>query len=59
MEEINLRDMANFMVQEAKNRGGHDNITVVLVEKNEAKNNVEARETRDFDIPSTQEFEIP
>jgi PPM family protein phosphatase len=59
LEDINLREMANFMVQEAKNRGGHDNITVVLVEKNEAKNSVEARETRDFDIPSTQEFEIP
>jgi PPM family protein phosphatase len=55
----NLRTIANDMVQEAKNRGGHDNITVVLVEKNEAKAEIEARETRDFDIPQTQEFEMP
>ena len=55
----NLREVANDLVQEAKNRGGHDNITVVLVEKIEAKPAIEVRETRDFDIPQTQEFEMP
>ncbi len=50
---------AEYMIQEAKRRGGHDNITVVLAEKSEALTETTAKETRDFDLPKTQEYDLP
>jgi protein phosphatase len=54
-----LQEAAEYMIQEAKNRGGHDNITVVLAEKTEAEKETTAKETRDFDLPVTKEHELP
>jgi protein phosphatase len=54
-----LHDAANEMVEEAKRRGGHDNITVVVAEKITVTNGSPEKETRDFDIPLTQEFDLP
>lgn len=54
-----LHDAANDLVEEAKRRGGHDNITVVLAEKLPVTNEAAEKETRDFDIPLTQEFDLP
>jgi hypothetical protein len=47
------------MVELAKQRGGHDNITVVLAEKKETLTEPAARETRDVDLPQTKEFDLP
>lgn len=54
-----LQEAAEYMIQEAKRRGGHDNITVVLAEKTEAPAEITARETRDFDLPQTKEYDLP
>lgn len=54
-----LHDAAKEMVEEAKRRGGHDNITVVIAEKIAASITTTGKETRDFDIPLTQEHDLP
>lgn len=54
-----LHHAAHEMVDEAKKRGGHDNITVVLAEKVSATNGTTEKETKDFDIPQTQEYDLP
>ncbi len=54
-----LQAAANEMVQEAKKRGGHDNITVVLAEKMTVNNGTTEKQTGDFDIPFTKEHELP
>lgn len=54
-----LGEAAEQMIAEAKKRGGHDNITVVLSEKTEAAKETTARETKDFDLPQTQEYDLP
>ena len=54
-----LQEAAEYMIIEAKRRGGHDNITVVLAEKTETETATTAKETRDFDIPVTKEHELP
>lgn len=54
-----LHDAANELVEEAKKRGGHDNITVVLVEKISSSTEITEKETKDFDLPLTQEQELP
>jgi serine/threonine protein phosphatase PrpC len=54
-----LQEAAEYMIQEAKNRGGHDNITVVLAQKTETDKEVAAKETRDIDLPVTKEHELP
>ena len=46
-------------MNEAKKRGGHDNITVVLAEKVPAINGKTEKQTKDFEIPHTQEYDIP
>lgn len=64
LQNRNLHEAAAIFIQEAKKRGGHDNITVVLAERNNKEEQpVEARiaqkETRDFEIPTTREIELP
>lgn len=54
-----LQEAAEYMIQEAKKRGGHDNITVVLAEKTEVEKETTSKETRDFDLPVTKEHELP
>lgn len=54
-----LHEAANFLIQEAKKRGGHDNITVILAEKIASDNDQPIKETKDFDLPSTKEFDLP
>ena len=54
-----LKNAAEYMVQEAKARGGHDNITVVLAEKAEASNEQRVKETKDLDLPQTREYDLP
>ncbi|MGZ5286484.1 MAG: Stp1/IreP family PP2C-type Ser/Thr phosphatase [Flavisolibacter sp.] len=53
-----LPDIANNMVALAKKRGGHDNITVVLAERILAAKEAVTKETRDFDIPATKEYDL-
>lgn len=54
-----LQEAAEYMIAEAKKRGGHDNITVVLTEKTEAAKETTAKETKDFDLPQTKEYDLP
>jgi PPM family protein phosphatase len=54
-----LQEAAEYMIAEAKKRGGHDNITVVLSEKTEAVKETTAKETKDFDLPQTKEYDLP
>lgn len=54
-----LQEAAEFMINEAKKRGGHDNLTVVLAEKTEPPKESTAKETRDFDLPQTKEYDLP
>lgn len=54
-----LQEAAEQMIAEAKKRGGHDNITVVLSEKTEPAKETIAKETKDFDLPQTKEYDLP
>ena len=57
-----LNDAAEYMVNQAKARGGHDNITVVLAEKTGAQKETEAglKLTRDIDLPKlTRDADLP
>ena len=60
-----LQEAAEMMVSEAKRRGGHDNITVVIAEKLGSSPANAFRETRDLEIPQsiqapqTKETELP
>ena len=54
-----LQDAAEYMVNEAKQRGGHDNITVILAEKINRTETSNTRETRDVEVPQTKETELP
>jgi protein phosphatase len=54
-----LQEAAEYMIQESKKRGGHDNITVVLAEKTEVAATTTAKETKDFDLPQTKEYDLP
>lgn len=54
-----IQEAANTMIQEAKKRGGHDNITVVIAEKTESPDETSLKETRDFVIPETKEQLLP
>ena len=54
-----LPDVANELVSLAKNRGGHDNITVVLAERTVATDEPTAKETREIDLPFTRDLELP
>ena len=59
LKNKSLQEAAEDMIQEAKKRGGHDNITVVLAEKTDTEKETTVKETRDFDIPVTKEHELP
>jgi protein phosphatase len=54
-----LKNAAEYMVQLAKERGGHDNITVVLAERTAIPEEQPVKETKDFDLPKTREYDLP
>jgi serine/threonine protein phosphatase PrpC len=54
-----LQEAAEYMIREAKKRGGHDNITVVLAEKTETAIASAPKETRDVELPQTKEYDLP
>lgn len=54
-----IAEAAEKMIQEAKQRGGHDNITIVLAQKNAHEPETPAKETRDIDLPVTKELDLP
>lgn len=57
-----IKTAADMMVQQAKARGGHDNITVVIVEKKAATLAIETdlKLTRDVDLPKlTRDADLP
>jgi len=54
-----LQEAAEYMIREAKKRGGHDNITVVLAEKKDTAIAAAPKETRDVELPQTKEYDLP
>jgi protein phosphatase len=54
----NLNEAAHDMISEAKKRGGHDNITVVLAERIDVFSDITTKETKDFNIPATKEYDL-
>jgi PPM family protein phosphatase len=60
MSNENLRTLAGELINEAKNRGGHDNITAVLIERRNTDKSLTSYETRDIEmIPQTKEIQQP
>ena len=57
-----LKDAAEYMVNQAKARGGHDNITVVIAERTETPKETDEvlKLTRDVDLPKlTRDADLP
>ena len=59
LAQESLPDAADELVNLAKQRGGHDNITVVLAERTVATVDSAPKETREFDLPFTRDIEVP
>ncbi len=59
LERHSLQDAATSLVNEAKRRGGHDNITVVIAERVNLDAPGSGHETRDIQIPVTGNNPIP
>lgn len=59
LQQANLHDAADELVKMAKNRGGHDNITIVLAERVVADTTTTTKETREIDLPFTRDLELP
>ena len=58
--ENGLKNAASAMVGQAKARGGHDNITVVLAERKSGAKETELKSTRDVELPKmTRDAELP
>lgn len=56
---LELRSAAELLIAEAKKRGGHDNITVVLAEQYEKPAGREIKSTQDIEVPITKEIILP
>ncbi|MBD2700455.1 Stp1/IreP family PP2C-type Ser/Thr phosphatase [Spirosoma sp. BT702] len=59
LQQQSLHDAATELVNLAKSRGGHDNITIVLAERIMADENPLPKETREIDVPFTRDIELP
>ncbi len=59
LQQKNLADAATDLVNLAKNRGGHDNITVVLAERMVVGDETPPRDTREIDLLLTRDLELP
>ncbi|MBK8785262.1 MAG: Stp1/IreP family PP2C-type Ser/Thr phosphatase [Chitinophagaceae bacterium] len=58
--ENSLKNAASAMVEKAKARGGHDNITVVIAEKQNDLAENELKSTREVQLPKiTRDAELP
>jgi len=58
--ENGIKNAASAMVGQAKARGGHDNITVVLAERKKSNEETELKSTRDVELPKmTRDAELP
>lgn len=58
--ESSLINAASAMVEQAKARGGHDNITVVLAERKDVEAQTDLKSTRDVELPKmTRDAELP
>lgn len=51
MQKNSLPEIADYLIAEAKRRGGKDNITVALAQKNGVATQTETKLTRDIDLP--------
>lgn len=51
LQKNSLSEIADYLIAEAKRRGGKDNITVALAQKNSAAIQTETKLTRDIDLP--------
>ncbi|GAB3698381.1 Stp1/IreP family PP2C-type Ser/Thr phosphatase [Spirosoma flavus] len=58
LQQQSLHDAANELVNLAKSRGGHDNITIVLAERIMADEAPSPKETREIDVPFTRDIEL-
>jgi PPM family protein phosphatase len=58
LSATSINIIADQLITEAKQRGGHDNITVILAEPRSAIG-TPSPETRDIYIPITQEYNLP
>jgi protein phosphatase len=55
-----LKNAASAMIELAKARGGHDNITVVLAERENRTEETELKLTRDVELPKmTRDADLP
>lgn len=55
-----IQQVADYLVDEAKRRGGKDNITVVLAEHTGAQKEIQVKSTRDIETPKlTRDAYIP
>ncbi|MEP7237569.1 MAG: Stp1/IreP family PP2C-type Ser/Thr phosphatase [Ferruginibacter sp.] len=55
-----LQDAADYLINEAKRRGGKDNITVVLAERTATPDETALKLTRDVDLPKlTRDADLP
>ena len=59
LNQYELQEAATQLIAEAKKRGGHDNITVVLAEKLPVTAAKPAKQTRDVALPVTKEIDLP
>jgi protein phosphatase len=59
LSQKQLPEAADTLVNMAKIRGGHDNITVVLAERTLTADETAPRETREIDLPFTRDLELP
>lgn len=62
LQKEGLKNAAGFMINQAKTRGGHDNITVVLAQRAAVKEEKEdgLKLTRDIDLPKlTKDADLP
>lgn len=51
MQKNSLQEIADYLIAEAKRRGGKDNITVALAQKTKPVIQAETKLTRDIDLP--------
>jgi PPM family protein phosphatase len=55
-----IKTAAGIMIQQAKERGGHDNITVVIAERKKDTTESQEKLTRDVELPKmTRDAELP
>ncbi len=60
LQKESLQEVADYLIAEAKRRGGKDNITVVLAERTETPAAGGIKLTRDADLPKlTRDAELP